>query len=129
MDSNGHIWTRIQEALGAQKARNRLVLFEDLSFYVYRTDTNAVLARGIQGFEAAKAKATELRKSQGLKWDQVKFKAERQARPFGVSPDGRSFMNARGQEGRMDYSPRFNPSKGRRFRGYYDRDGNYHDID
>ena len=129
MDSNGHIWTRIQEALWAQKARNRLVLLEDLSFYVYRTDTNAVLARDIQGFEAAKAKATELRKSQGLKWDQVKFKAERQARPFGVSPDGRSFTNARGQSGRMDYSPRINPSKGRRFRGYYDRDGNYHDID
>ena len=129
MNSNGHIWTRIQEALGERKALNRLVLFEDLSFYVYRTDTNAVLARGIQGFEAAKAKATELRKSQGLKWDQVKFKAERQARPFGVSPDGKSFTNAGGQSGRMDYSPRFNPSKGRRFRGYYDRDGNYHDID
>ena len=29
-------------------------LEEKHSFYVYRTDTNAVLARGIQGFEAAK---------------------------------------------------------------------------
>ena len=106
-----------------------LHLKEDSTFYIFRTDNNAVLARGIQGFEAAKSKANELRKSHGLKWDEVKFKAERQARPFGVSPDGKSFTNARGQSGRMDYSPRFNPSKGRRFRGYYDRDGNYHDID
>jgi len=30
-------------------------LEEEHSFYVYRTDTNAVLARGIQGFEAAQA--------------------------------------------------------------------------
>jgi len=32
-------------------------LGEDYTFYVFRTDTNAVLARGIQGFEAAKARA------------------------------------------------------------------------
>ena len=52
-------------------------LFEEHSFYIFRTDTNAVLARGIQGFEAAKNRANELRKSNGLKWDEVKFKAER----------------------------------------------------
>jgi len=52
-------------------------LGEDYTFYVFRTDTNAVLAKGIQGFEAAKARASQLRKSHGLKWDQVKFKAER----------------------------------------------------
>jgi len=44
-----------------------LVVSEEHSFYIFRTDTNAVLARGIQGFEAAKAKANQLRKSHGLK--------------------------------------------------------------
>ena len=118
-------------------------LGEDYTFYVYRTDTNAVLARGIQGFEAAKSRANQLRKSHGLKWDQVKFKAERgtQAgaaggssgtspkKQFGVSGDGKTFTNASGQSGRVDYAKRFNPSKGRRFRGYTDAQGNYHDID
>ena len=118
-------------------------LGEDYTFYVYRTDTNAVLARGIQGFEAAKARANQLRKSHGLKWDQVKFKAERgtQAgaaggspgtspkKQFGVSGDGNTYTNARGQMARVEYSPRYNPSKGRRFRGYTDAEGNYHDID
>jgi len=44
-------------------------LGEDHTFYVFRTDTNTVLARGIQGFEAAKARANQLRKSHGLNWD------------------------------------------------------------
>ena len=34
-----------------------LSLDEENNFYIYRTDTNAVLARGINGFEAAKARA------------------------------------------------------------------------
>jgi hypothetical protein len=33
------------------------VLLETYQFYVYRTDTNQVLARGITGFEAAKDRA------------------------------------------------------------------------
>ena len=112
------------------QGRRQKDLWEEFSFYVFRTDTNAVLARGIQGYEAAKEKANVLRKSQGLKWDQVKFKAERQAsKQFGVSPDGRTFTNASGNTGRVDYAPRYNPSKGRRFRGYTDSQGNYHDID
>lgn len=117
-------------------------ILEDFTFYVFRTDTNAVLARGIQGFEAAKARANQIRKSHGLKWDQVKFKAERgdQAsaggssgispkKQFGVSRDGKTFTNTNGQTGRVEYSPRYNPSKGRRFRGYTDPQGNFHDID
>jgi hypothetical protein len=104
-------------------------LLEQSTFYVYRTDTNAVLARGIKGFESAKEKANQLRKSQGLKWDLVKFKAERSTGPFSVSGDGRSYTNAYGQRGRVDYARSMNLSKGRRFRGYYDDDGNYHDID
>ena len=68
-----------------------------------------------------------------MKWDQVSFKAERRAQKpsgqFGVSADGRTFTNAYGQRSRVEYAPRYNPSKGRRFRGYTDSQGNYHDID
>ena len=134
-----------------QVADAPLAVSEEHSFYIFRTDTNAVLARGIQGFEAAKSRANELRKSHGLKWDEVKFKAERgnqssggasggsggsggstaaaPKKQFGVSRDGKTFTNAYGQSGRIDYARRFNPSKGRRFRGYTDPQGNYHDID
>ena len=118
-------------------------LEEEHSFYVYRTDTNAVLARGIQGFEAAKERANQLRKSHGLKWDEVRFKSERgnqsgggsgvsaaaPKKQFGVSRDGKTFTNTSGQSGKVDYAKRYNPSKGRRFRGYTDPQGNYHDID
>jgi hypothetical protein len=124
-------------------------LSEDYTFYVFRTDTNAVLARGVQGFEVAKSRANQLRKSHGLKWDQVRFKAERGNQgtggtaggsggssgtpqkkiPFGVSKDGKTFTNAHGQRSRVEYSRNYNPSKGRRFRGYNDAQGNYHDID
>jgi len=125
-----------------------LAVSEEHSFYIFRTDTNAVLARGIQGFEAAKSRANELRKSHGLKWDEVKFKAERgnqsigggsggsagstagtPKKQFGVSRDGKTFTNAYGQRSPVEYSRRVNLSKGRRFRGYTDAQGNYHDID
>jgi hypothetical protein len=133
----------IPSALLTVEEIERLDLDEDYTFFIYRTDNNAVLARGIQGFEAAKARASQLRKSHGLKWDQVKFKAERRnqsgaaggssgtspKKQFGVSRDGKTFTNANGQTGRVEYSPRYNPSKGRRFRGYTDSQGNFHDID
>ena len=48
-------------------------LFEDSTFYIYKVSTGAVLATNIQGFEAAKAKASQLRKSLGLKFDDIKF--------------------------------------------------------
>ena len=122
-----HIWRTVQKTLQSRRHKD---LWEELSFYVFRTDTNAVLARGIQGYEAAKEKANALRKSQGLKWDQVQFKAERQKQgQFGVSTDGRTFTNSYGQRGRVDFARNFNASKGRRFRGYTDSHGNYHDID
>lgn len=116
-----------------ERCQVSLALLEEYSYYLYRTDTNTVLERGVKGYEAAKEKATALRKKLGLKWDQVKFKAERsvqkQAGQFGVSADGKTFTNAHGQRSRVEYAPRYNPSKGRRFRGYTDADGNYHDID
>jgi len=130
-----------------QVADAPLAVSEEHSFYIFRTDTNAVLARGIQGFEAAKSRANELRKSHGLKWDEVKFKAERgnqssggasgasggssgtPKKQFGVSRDGKTFTNASGQTSRVQYARNYNPLKGRRFRGYTDAQGNYHDID
>ena len=130
--------------LREQRYRVRLNLLENLSFYVYRTDTNAVLASGIDGYEAAKTRANDLRNQFGLKWDQVKFRSERGTqgsvgsggstaaapkKQFGVSQDGKTFANTSGQSGRVDYARHYNPSKGRRFRGYTDAKGNYHDID
>jgi len=130
--------------LREQRYRVRLNLLENLSFYIYRTDTNAVLARGIDGYEAAKTRANDFRRQYGLKWDQVKFESERwkqggvgsggstaaaPKKQFGVSQDGKTFTNTSGQSGRVDYAKHYNPSKGRRFRGYTDAKGNYHDID
>ena len=104
-------------------------LVEENTFYVYRTDTQAVLAKGIRGYEMAKNRANRFRQSMNLRWDQIQFKSERQVpQKFGVSPNGRSFTNARGDTGRVDYANRFNPSKGRRFSGYTDSQGNYHDL-
>ena len=107
-------------------------LAEENTFYIFRTDTQTVLSKGIIGYEAAKERANRFRKAMNLRWDQIQFKAERQTptpKRFGVSPNGRSFTNARGDTGRIDYANRLNPSKGRRFRGYTDSNGGYHDID
>lgn len=40
-----------------------------------------------------------------------------QKRQLGMSRDGSTFTNAYGQRSRVEYSPRYNSSKGRRFRG------------
>ena len=54
------------------------LLHEDsASFVVFRTDTNQVLARGVVGYDRTKEVANRIRKQQGLKWDQVKFKIEK----------------------------------------------------
>jgi len=131
---HSHLWNVVRCVLDEQRQRENL-LQEELSFFVYRTDTNGVLARGIFGYEEAKRRADLIRKQQGLPWSVVKFKAERKVqkqvpiRQFGVSPNGRTFTNARGETSSIDYAKRFNPSNGRRFRGYTDSQGNYHDID
>jgi hypothetical protein len=106
-------------------------LFEDSTFYIYNVKTGKVLATGINGFEAAKARASQLRKSLGLKFDDVKFKSERsRARgTFGVSGSGNTFTNGRGEKYPVQYSRNYNPSKRGRFRGYYDKDGGFHDLD
>ena len=105
-------------------------LFEDSTFYIYKVSSGAVLATNIQGFEAAKAKASQLRKSLGLKWDDVKFKSERsRARStFGVGNSGK-FTTSSGQKYPVEYSRNYNSSKRGRFRTYTDAQGNTHDID
>jgi len=132
-----HVAQRILGIMQEQRQLRRTALqceavelAEENTFYVFRTDTQTVLAKGIRGYEMAKNRANRFRQSMNLRWDQIQFKAERQTpRKFGVSPSGRTFTNARGVTGRVDYANRFNPSKGGRFRGYTDSQGNYHDID
>ena len=120
-----------------------LSIYEESTFYIYRTDTNAVLARGINGFEAAKARANQIRKSHNLKWDQVKFKSELglqgsgsfSSLPFGsraqssVSNSSKTFRDAPGKHQCIDYSRNYNPSKRGRFRGVWDAQGNFHGLD
>ena len=101
---------------------------ENHSFYIYRADTHQVLARGLDGYEAAKTAANHLRHSLGLKWDQVGFKKE--TNPTGTnSASGGGNSRSRSTGARYDRSSRYNPSKRGHFRGYYGTDGSYHDID
>jgi len=73
-------------------------LVEENTFYILRTDTKTILAKGIIGYEAAKERANRFRKAMNLRWDQIQFKAEHQTttpKQFGVSADGRNYTNAR----------------------------------
>ena len=100
---------------------------ENHSFYVYRADTNQVLARGLDGFEAAKSRANQIRQQHKLKWDQVKFKMEPKQRSSGSG--GTDNGNKSNQTGYYDRSKVYNPSKRGYFRGYFGADGSYADID
>ena len=118
---------KVQQALSLSEQR-----LKESSFYIYRTDTHQVLARDVDGFDAAKEKANRLRHQLGLKWDQVKFKAERnQSANSSAGSYGTYRASTLGgtPKGRVDYSKNYNPSKRGRFRGYYDKQGNYHDLD
>lgn len=104
------------------KAKDAMALTEErlreTRFYIYRTDNQQVLARDIEGYDAAKAKANHIRHQLNLRWDQLKFKAEKHSSP-GTS----------GIKSGIDYASRYNSSKRGHFRGYYGNDGSYHDID
>ena len=104
------------EALRRHKAFQQL-LEGSLPFMIYKVDTGQVLARGIYGYEQAKAKSNEIRKRLNLKWSEVKFKADRGA---SRSPATRS---------RIDRSPRYSPSKRGHFRVRMNPDGSTADID
>lgn len=94
-----------------------------LPFVIYRSDTNAVLVRGVVGYENAAQEANRQRKRLGLKWEQVKFKADRNF--YKKSPPPKPT----GGERRMEYAPRYNPSKRKRFSGVYDKHGNFIELD
>jgi len=109
------------------RAEEAYLRFDEANtFYIYRSDTNAVLARGISGYDNAKEKANQLRRAHKLSWDTVKFKMEKK---FGYSDNGKKYTNTAGQTGRVEYSARYNPSKRGRFRGVWMPDGTYADID
>ena len=112
-----HFLQRVKQSLSLSEQR-----IQESVFYIYRTDTNQVLARGIDGFEAAKDKANRLRRQLGLKWDQVKFKMMRSASSSRKGSGSRAGY-------KIDSSPLYNPSKRGHFRGYYDNQGNFYDLD
>jgi len=115
-------------------------------FVIFNTNTRAVLGSAV-GFESAKDKAKQIRQQKNLKFDDVSFMTSKrfyggstgqqgasgasttQRVGLGVSRGGRTFTNAYGKRSPVEYSRTYNPSKGRRFRGYTDAQGNYHDID
>jgi len=102
-----------------------LDIFEDYNpqakLVIYNKKTRAVLGSAV-GYDAAKAKASQLRKQYNLKFDDVSFMSYRK---FYRSRN----VNKTASPGRIEYAPRYNPSKGRRLRGGYDAHGNFHDID
>ena len=96
------------------------ILREDTesSFYIFRTDNNVVLARGVIGYDNAKKRASEIRKKFGLKFELVRFKKER-----------RLNTTQRYRGGRVERSSRYNPSKRGYFKGVSYADGSYADLD
>ncbi len=95
------------------------------SFYVFRTDTQQVLARGVVGYDNAKQRASYLRKRHGLKFDQVRFKKEgAKTGGSGRRTGGQTFRG-----GRVDTAKNYNPSKRGHFRGVNYSDGSYADLD
>lgn len=89
-------------------------------FVIFRTATRSVLGTAV-GFQQAKSKATAIRKQRGLKFDDVSFMTSRRfyAKGAGAPSGGR----------RIEYAPRYNPSKRGRFKGVWDAQGNYADLD
>ena len=89
-------------------------------FVIFRTATRSVLGTAV-GFEQAKSKATSIRKQRGLKFDDVSFMTSR--RFYGKTSTAPSGGR------RIEYAPRYNPSKRGHFRGVWDAQGNFHDLD
>lgn len=70
-----------------QKAKTILEeqYLNETTFYIFRTDTNQVLARNIDSYDTAKDLANQIRKRLGLKWNVINFKAEKQKIPIDKS--------------------------------------------
>ena len=89
-------------------------------FVIFNKKTRAVLGTA-RGFEPAKSKASSIRKQRGLRFDDVSFMTSK--RFYGkrtTAPSGSR---------RIEYAPRYNPSKRGRFKGVWDAQGNFHDLD
>jgi hypothetical protein len=85
---------------------------EDGTFYIYRTDTNAILARNINGFENPKSRTSRFRKSLGLKFDDIKLKSQRsQALGTNGGKSGSTFTTNKGERYPIQYSRNYSPSK------------------
>ena len=93
--------------------RKFLDLCEDYNpnaeFVIFNKKTRAVLGTA-RGFDQAKTKATSIRKQRGLKFDDVSFMTSRKFY-------GKRTLAAPSTGRRIEYAPRYNPSKRGRFRG------------
>ena len=104
--------------------REFLDLCEDYNpnaeFVIFNKKTRAVLGTA-RGFDQAKTKASSIRKQRGLKFDDVSFMTSRRfyGRTSAALSGGR----------RIEHAPRYNPSKRGHFRGVWDTQGNYADLD
>ena len=105
--------------------REFLDLCEDYNpnaeFVIFNKQTRTVLGTA-RGFDQAKSKATAIRKQRGLKFDDVSFMTSRK---FYGKRTPAAFSTGR----RIEYAPRYNPSKRGCFRGVWDAQGNYADLD
>ena len=104
--------------------REFLDLCEDYNpnaeFVIFNKKTRAVLGTA-RGFDQAKTKASSIRKQRGLKFDDVSFMTSR--RFYGKRTPAESTGR------RIEYAPRYNPSKRGRFRGVWHPDGSYAVLD
>ena len=89
-------------------------------FVIFNKKTRTVLGTA-RGFDQAKSKATAIRKQRGLKFDDVSFMISK--RFYGKTSTAPSGGR------RIEYAPRYNPSKRGHFRGVWDAQGNYADLD
>ena len=89
-------------------------------FVIFNNNTRTVLGTA-RGFDQAKSKATAIRKRRGLKFDDVSFMTSK--RFYGKTSTAPSSGR------RVEYAPRYNPSKRRHFTGVWDAQGNYADLD
>ena len=95
-----------------------------------------VYGKGVGKWSLKEARDEWDRKSQNLKWNQVKFKSECGLQGVGSGSStsagrrsGNSSANTYGKSFYVDYSRNYNPSKRTRFKGVWDSHGNYADLD
>ena len=107
------------------KFREFLDLCEDYNpnaeFVIYNKKTRAVLGTA-RGFDQANTKASSIRKQRGLKLDDVSFMTS--IRFYGKRTPAASSTGRR-----IEYAPRYNPSKRGRFRGVWNAQGNFIELD